>query len=310
MTMEDTSFIKYHIDESLSGERLDKGLSLLIDYVSRSSLQKKIKGGEICVNGIQMTKASTILKEGDEILLQVSPLKEIEILPEDISLDILYEDADVLVVNKPKGMVVHPSAGHYTGTLVNAILYHCKDSLSGINGILRPGIVHRIDKDTTGSLVVCKNDKAHQCIAEQLKEHSVNRIYYAICIGTPKEMQGRIETYLARDTRDRMKMAVSSSGKLAITNYKVIEAFRGYSLVECKLETGRTHQIRVHMASIGHPLLGDTIYGPSKCSYSLEGQSLHAKTLGFIHPTSGEYMEFDAPYPEYFTKLLTQLRAK
>ena len=215
-----------------------------------------------------------------------------DILPEDIPLDILYEDADLIVVNKPKGMVVHPAAGHYTGTLVNALMYHCGKDLSGINGVLRPGIVHRIDRDTTGSVIACKNDKAHRCIAEQLKEHSINRRYRAIC----------------RHPNDRKKMAVNyQNGKRAVTHYRVLQRFKGYTYIECVLETGRTHQIRVHMASIGHPLLGDEVYSNRKSPFKLQGQTLHAKTLGFIHPTTGEYLEIDAPLPEYFEHLLTVL---
>ena len=226
-------------------------------------------------------------------------------MPEDIPLDILYEDEDVLVVNKPKGMVVHPSAGHYTGTLVNAVMYHCKESLSGINGAIRPGIVHRIDMDTTGALIVCKNDNAHVKIAQQIKEHSVTRRYRGIVNGVVKEDTGRIEGAIGRHPVERKKMAINEkNGKPAITHYKVLERFNNHTYMEFELETGRTHQIRVHMASIGHPLLGDTLYGSGKNPYHLQGQTLHAMVIGFIHPSTGAYLEVEAPLPEYFQKLL------
>ena len=230
-------------------------------------------------------------------------------LPEAIPLDILYEDDDILVVNKPKGMVVHPSPGHYTHTLVNAVLYHCKGQLSGINGVIRPGIVHRIDMDTTGSLLVCKNDRAHQILAEQLKEHSITRRYHAVVYGNFREDKGTVDKEIGRHPTDRKKMSThSASGRRAVTHYRVLERFGNYTYIECELETGRTHQIRVHMSSIGHPLLGDNVYGPAKCPFSLQGQTLHAKILGIHHPSTGEYMEFDAPLPDYFVRLLSTLR--
>ena len=231
-------------------------------------------------------------------------------MPEDIPLDILYEDDDVLIVNKPKGMVVHPSAGHSSGTLVNAIMYHCKESLSGINGVIRPGIVHRIDRDTTGSLIVCKNDESHVSIAKQIKEHSCNRIYEGIVIGTLPEAEGTIEGPIGRHPIDRKKMAINEkNGKPAITHYKVLAYLNGFTYVQFKLETGRTHQIRVHMASIGHPLLGDELYNGKNSRFKqLQGQTLHAKNIGFAHPKTGEYKEFEAPLPEYFVKLLQQLQ--
>ncbi len=286
-------------------ERLDKCLALLTDSLSRSYIQKMILEGNVKVNGIA-AKASYKVKQEDLIEFELPTAVEPEILPENIPLDILYEDADVIVVNKPKGMVVHPAAGHYSGTLVNALMYHCGGSLSGINGVMRPGIVHRIDMDTTGSLIVCKNDAAHRSVAEQLKEHSVTRRYEAICYGVLKEDQGIIDRPIGRDPAERKKMAVNErNGKRAVTHYRVLRRFREYSYIECTLETGRTHQIRVHMASIGHPLLGDQVYaGGRKCPYRLQGQTLHAGVLGFRHPATGEYMEINAPLPEYFQHLL------
>ena len=226
-----------------------------------------------------------------------------------IPLDILYEDADVLVVDKPKGMVVHPAAGHYSRTLVNAVMYHCKGELSGINGVLRPGIVHRIDRDTTGSIIICKNDMAHNEIARQLKEHSINRRYRAIVTGVLKDEEGTIEGAIGRDKKDRKKMAITADGKPAVTHYRVLQRFKHYTYVECVLETGRTHQIRVHMASIGHPLLGDEVYGRRSDKYKCEGQCLHAMTLGFHHPRTGEYIEVNAPLPPYFEHLLAVLES-
>ena len=233
---------------------------------------------------------------------------EPEILAENIPLDILYEDRDVILVNKPKGMVVHPAAGHYTGTLVNALMYHCREDLSGINGVLRPGIVHRIDMDTTGVLIACKNDQAHNSIAAQLKEHSITRRYQAIVHGVVKEDEGVVDAPIGRHPQDRKKMCINhQNGKSAVTHYRVLKRFSGFTHIECRLETGRTHQIRVHMASLGHPLLGDLVYGPARCPYKLQGQTLHAGILGFIHPTTGAYMEFTAPLPEYFKHLLEVL---
>lgn len=236
--------------------------------------------------------------------------EELNVEPENIPLDILYEDDDLLVVNKPKGMVVHPAAGHSSGTLVNAVLYHCRGNLSGINGVLRPGIVHRIDMDTTGALVICKSDFAHQSLAEQLSVHSITRKYRAIVHGNLKEDEETVRGAIGRHPTDRKKMAINErNGKPAVTHYRVLERFGNYTYIECQLETGRTHQIRVHMASIGHPLLGDAVYGPKKCPVkNLQGQTLHAMVLGFIHPRTGAYMEFEAPIPEYFSNLLLQFR--
>ena len=276
--------------------------------ITRSYLQKLLKDGSVQMNG-KPVKASTKTAVGAVIALTIPEPEEPEILPENIPLDILYEDSDVILINKPKNMVVHPAAGHYTGTLVNALMYHCRGDLSGINGVLRPGIVHRIDKDTTGVLIVCKNDRAHNALAEQLKEHSITRKYRAIVCGTLKEDEGTVDAPLGRHPQDRKKMAiVRSGGKRAVTHYRVLERFGNDTYIECQLETGRTHQIRVHMASLGHPLLGDEIYGRAKSPFKLEGQTLHAMVLGFIHPTTGEYMEFEAPLPEYFEKLLEKLR--
>lgn len=291
--------------EYLQGERIDKALSVLVDSVSRSFVQKLIREGAVFV-GEKSVKANYRLRIDDVVSFELPENEEPDILPEDIPLSILYEDEDILVVDKPKGMVVHPAAGHYSGTLVNAVMYHCGNSLSGINGVMRPGIVHRIDRDTTGSLVICKNDMAHRALAEQFKVHSITRKYRAICMGVLKEDEGTIHKPLARDPKDRKRMAVTmkGNGKDAVTHYRVLERFRNHTYIECELETGRTHQIRVHMASIGHPLLGDEVYGSGKNAYHLEGQTLHAWKLGFLHPRTLEYVEFDAPLPEYFQKLL------
>lgn len=285
-------------------ERLDKWLTAAISGLSRSYIQKCIKEGQVSVNE-KPAKAGYRLRVDDEVSFLIPEAAEPEIEAEDIPLAILYEDADVLVVDKPKGMVVHPAPGHYSGTLVNAVLWHCKGQLSGINGVLRPGIVHRIDRDTTGSLIVCKNDMAHRAIAAQLKEHSLNRTYRAIVHGILETEEGTIDAPIGRDERDRKKMSINEkNGKAAVTHYKVLERFGAHTYIECRLETGRTHQIRVHMTSIGHPLLGDEIYGTRKTPFHLEGQTLHAHRLGFIHPASGSYVEVEAPLPTYFIRLL------
>lgn len=292
------------VSENDAGVRLDKYLSCQMPDITRSFLQKLIKEEQVLVNG-QMQKANYKLKSAQEVFISIPPAENISVVPENLPLDILYEDDDILIVNKPKGMVVHPSAGHESGTLVNAVLYHCKDSLSGINGEIRPGIVHRIDKDTTGSLIICKNDVSHLCVAKQLKEHSITRIYRGIVSGNVREITGRIENNIGRHGTDRKKMAVvPNGGKTAITNYTVLKQWKSAAYMEFRLETGRTHQIRVHMANIGHPLLGDTVYGNSKNPYKLEGQTLHAMTIGFIHPRSGEYLEVSAPLPDYFQELI------
>lgn len=302
----------FEVEPAYEGERLDKYLSLIFPSRSRSFFQKLIKDENVQVNDIPQ-KSNYRLKAEDMISVKIPDAEEISILPENIPLDILYEDNDVLIVNKPKGMVVHPSAGHLRGTLVNAVLYHCRDSLSGINGEIRPGIVHRIDMDTTGSLIVCKNDEAHINIAKQIKEHTVTRKYRGIVCGTVKEDTGTVNAPIGRHPIDRKKMSVNyTNGKEAITHYRVLERFQKYTYMEFTLETGRTHQIRVHMASIGHPLLGDSLYISdrsqySKNKYKLQGQTLHAMTIGFIHPTTGEYLEISAPLPEYFEKILDDL---
>ena len=301
--------IEFIVAPEEAGVRLDALLAQKLSDYSRSFLQKNIKNGCVQINHAA-SKASYKVNTGDTVTFDVPALTEPEIEPEDIPLDILYEDEDVIVINKPKQMVVHPAPGHYHGTIVNGLMYHCRDSLSGINGVMRPGIVHRIDMDTTGAIVICKNDMAHQSLADQLKEHSITRKYRALVHGNLKEDEGMVEGPIGRHPTDRKKMAINhKNGKPAVTHYKVLERFGSYTFIECQLETGRTHQIRVHMASIGHPLVGDVTYGPAKCPFKhLQGQCLHAMVLGFIHPRTGEYIEFSAPLPEYFTDLLENLR--
>ncbi len=300
-----------NIPAECSDMRIDKYLAAELDGFSRTFIQKCLKSESVFVND-KTVKPNYNLREGDHIEIRIPEKQELLIEAENIPLDILYEDDYILVINKPKDMVVHPAAGHYSGTLVNALLYHCRDSLSGINGVLRPGIVHRIDKDTTGALAVCKTDKAHRSLAAQLAVHGINRRYRAIVHGELKESSYVIEKTIGRHPVDRKKMAASvKNGKHAVTEAKVLEVLNGYTYIECSLKTGRTHQIRVHMASIGHPVLGDTVYGyknpPVK---DLQGQTLHAYTLGFIHPEENRYMEFTAPIPEYFNQLLKKLGYK
>lgn len=299
------SLFCFQISSEQEDERIDKCIASLTDSLSRSYIQKMIREGNVTVNG-RPVRQNFRVSADDEVSFFLPEAVEPQILPEDIPLDILYEDDDLLVVNKPKGMVVHPAAGHYSHTLVNAVLFHCRGQLSGINGVLRPGIVHRIDKDTTGSVLICKNDAAHRSIARQLKEHSIVRRYRAIVCGSLKEEEGTVDAPIGRDPSDRKKMAINrKNGKETVTHYRVLQRFSGYTCIECRLETGRTHQIRVHMASLGHPLLGDAVYGPKKSPFSfLEGQTLHAMILGFIHPVTGEYVETCAPLPEYFEHLL------
>lgn len=294
----------FEVEAAQEGIRLDKFLSLIYPNLSRSYFHKLIKSGQVLVADA-VRKPSYEVKEGELIAVQIPPAVQVDIQAEDIPLDILYEDNDILVVNKPKGMVVHPAAGNYSGTLVNAVMYHCKGQLSGINGEIRPGIVHRIDKDTTGSLIVCKNDIAHVHIASQIKAHSLTRRYRGIVIGRVADDAGTVNANIGRDPKNRKKMASNvPGGRHAVTHYRVLERFLKHTYMEFELETGRTHQIRVHMASIGHPLLADPLYGHTKCSYQLQGQCLHAMTLGFIHPVTGKYIEVTAPLPEYFQKLL------
>ena len=298
--------IRLEAEEAVD-ERLDKYLGSVLPDQSRSWLQKLIKKGAVRVNG-KAVKASCRLEAEDQIEIDLQEPEELPIPAEDIPLDILYEDADLLIVNKPKGMVVHPAAGHRTGTLVNAVLYHCRGQLSGINGVLRPGIVHRIDRDTTGALVVCKNDRAHVHVAEQLKEHTITRRYVAVVAGVLREDEGTVDAPIGRHPADRKRMAAGvKNGKRAVTHYRVLRRMKGHTLIECRLETGRTHQIRVHMASIHHPILGDTVYGASKDPYHLEGQALHARVLGLVHPVTGAYIEVEAPVPEYMQALLEKL---
>ena len=288
-------------------KRLDSYVTDKLSKVSRTTAQRLIEEEKILVNG-KKQKASYKPEEGDVISIEIPEAKDVELKAQDIPVPVVYEDNDIIVVNKPKGMVVHPAVGHSTGTLVNAIMYHCQGNLSGINGEIRPGIVHRIDKDTTGSLIICKNDEAHRNIAEQIKEHSVTRRYVGVVAGTFSEESGTVEGAIGRHPNDRKRMTINEkNGKPAVTHYRVLQTLKGASFMEFELETGRTHQIRVHMASISHPLLGDTVYGNSKNPYKLQGQALHARTIGFIHPTTGEYIEVSAPIPEYMTELVRKL---
>ena len=295
------------VPPEFSDIRADRFLSEQLPDLSRSRIQQLISDGSITVNG-KAIKSSRKLVNGENVEVHIPEAAVIEILPENIPLDILYEDDDILIVNKPKGMTVHPAPGHPGGTLVNAVMYHCGDSLSGINGVVRPGIVHRIDKNTTGSIVICKNDAAHNSIAAQLQEHSIVRRYFAILYDNIAEDEFTVNAPLGRDPKDRKRMAVRSDGKKAVTHCKVLKRFGQYTYVECRLETGRTHQIRVHMAYVHHPLLGDEVYaGRRKSPFVTQGQCLHAGILGFIHPRSGEYIETHAPLPQYFEEILSKL---
>lgn len=303
--MENYTFI---VTDDYAEIRADKFLAELMPDKSRSYIQKLIKEGHALINN-SCIKASTKVDAGDKIILNVPELTIPEILPENIPLNIAYEDDDFMIINKPKDMVVHPAPGHYSGTVVNAVMYHTKD-LSGINGVLRPGIVHRIDKNTTGLIVICKNDKSHNDIALQLKNHDTNRRYHCIVVGNIKEDEGTIDKPIGRSINDRKKMSINPTGKNAITHFKVLERFGNYTYIECMLETGRTHQIRVHMSSINHAILGDDVYGTKSQQYKTNGQVLHAKTLGFIHPSTKEPVLFDSELPEYFSKILDDLRSK
>lgn len=299
---------KFLVSELDIDKRLDLFLSENLEGMSRSYVQGIIEKDAVRVNGKQK-KSNYKMKLNDEVSIDIPNPVELQVEPENIPINIVYEDSDVIVVNKPQDMVVHPAPGNYNGTLVNALLYHCKD-LSGINGVIRPGIVHRIDKDTTGILVIAKNDNAHNKLALQLKDHTMTRTYYALVEGNVKSDEGTIDAPIGRHPSDRIKMTVIKDGREAVTHFKILERFGEYTLIQCNLETGRTHQIRVHMAHIGHPLVGDNVYGRKKQKFKVLGQVLHAKKLGFIHPTTGEYIEFDSELPEYFVELLNKLRNK
>lgn len=299
--------INLTVDGENADLRLDKYLVSQLEDFTRSAVSKLIEGGQVKVNEKTASK-NYKCKANDIVSVEIPDPVELDVTAENIPLDIVYEDSDLLVVNKPKGMVVHPAAGNYNGTLVNALLYHCKDSLSGINGVIRPGIVHRIDKDTSGLLIVAKNDTAHLDLAQQIKEHSFHRAYQAVAYGNFKEDKGTVNQPIGRHPKDRKKMAVTlKNSKNAVTHYEVIKRYEKFTHLRCVLETGRTHQIRVHMAYIGHPLAGDQVYGPKKVITQLNGQCLHAGELGFVHPRTKEYMEFNAPLPEYFTNFLKKL---
>ena len=296
----------FTVEQSSSGQRLDKLISEYLDEVSRTAAAQLAESGSVTVNGKAVGKKFKV-SEGDEITVDVPEPVELKAEAEDIPLDIVYEDDDLLVVNKPKGMVVHPAPGNYSGTLVNALLFHCKGSLSGINGVLRPGIVHRIDKDTSGLLIVAKSDRAHTGLAQQIKEHSFTREYEAVAYGKFKQSEGTVDAPIGRSQVDRKKMCVTDHcSKKAVTHYRVIDSNNGFSHVALKLETGRTHQIRVHLAYIGHPVAGDPVYGPSKVITELHGQCLHAKKIGFTHPVTGEFLSFDSELPDYFSRFLSK----
>ena len=301
--MQESDMITFAAEADDVGKRIDVFAAENYEELSRSGLKKIIDGGGVTVNN-KTVKANYKLRTGDIVTMNIPESVPLEIIPQNIPLDILYEDDDVIVINKPQGMVVHPAPGHYTDTLVNALLYHCGDSLSGINGIMRPGIVHRIDMDTSGVIMAAKNNNAHRSLALQLAEHSITRKYNAIVYNNIKEDEGTIDKPLGRNPSDRKKMAVVPGGRRAVTHYRVLDRLGKFTYIEAQLETGRTHQIRVHMTYAGHPLLGDSVYGPKKQPFNLKGQVLHARVLGFVHPVTGEYMEFESPLPEYFQKLL------
>ncbi len=298
--------LEFKIDNNQKGTRIDHFCKDILPQFSRSNIQKQIEKGIILVND-KIVKSNYKFKENDTLKVNVVKPKEMEIIPVKMDLNILYEDNDVVVINKKQGVVVHPGNGHINDTLVNGLMEHTKNTLSGINGELRPGIVHRIDKDTSGILVVAKNDFAHTHLAKQLEEHTMTRLYSAVVVNNVKDDTGTIDMPIGRDKKDRKKMCIDKNGRRAITHYKVIERFGNATHIECKLETGRTHQIRVHLTSKGHYLLGDPMYGSPKQKHKLEGQALHAKKLGFIHPRTEEYMEFDAPMPDHMTKLIKKL---
>ncbi len=296
------------VTDAQAGQRIDKFLSENISDRSRSFIASVIEEGSALVNDKKVSKSYKV-SAGDSVQVIVAEATELEAIPQDIPIDVVYEDEDLIVVNKPKGMVVHPAAGNPDGTLVNALLYHCKGQLSGINGVLRPGIVHRIDKNTSGLLVVAKSDRAHFSLSEQIKEHCMTREYRAVIYGHLKELEGAVDAPIGRSAVDRKRMCVTDkNSKHAVTHYTVLEEYRDFSYISCKLETGRTHQIRVHMSYIGHPLAGDDVYGPKKVITELDGQCLHAMRLGFLHPVSGENMEFSSELPEYFQKFLEKIK--
>lgn len=300
----------FSVDEEYENVRIDVVISENLEEASRSSIQRLIDGGQVTINNEICLLKKQKVKQGDEIIIKIPEPKELNVIPENLPIDIIYEDSDLIIVNKGKNMVVHPAAGNESGTLVNAILYHCND-LSTINGVIRPGIVHRIDKDTTGLLMIAKNDKAHVSLANQLAEHSINRAYHAVVYNNFIEDEGTINLPLGRDPKNRLKRAVTSvNSKEAVTHYKVLERFGKFTYLELKLETGRTHQIRVHMAYKNHPILGDSLYGPKKVVMGIKSQMLHAKMLGFIHPTTDEYIEFQSSLPEEFENLLNKLRSQ
>ena len=305
--MQESDMITFAAEADDVGKRIDVFAAENYEELSRSGLKKIIDGGGVTVNN-KTVKANYKLRTGDIVTMNIPESVPLEIIPQNIPLDILYEDDDVIVINKPQGMVVHPAPGHYTDTLVNALLYHCGDSLSGINGIMRPGIVHRIDMDTSGVIMAAKNNNAHRSLALQLAKHSITRKYNAIVYNNIKEDEGTIDKPLGRNPSDRKKMAVVPGGRRAVTHYRVLDRLGKFTYIEAQLETGRTHQIRVHMTYAGHPLLGDSVYGPKKQPFNLKGQVLHARVLGFVHPVTGEYMEFESPLPEYFQKLLERCR--
>lgn len=305
--MQESDMITFAAEADDVGKRIDVFAAENYEELSRSGLKKIIDGGGVTVNN-KTVKANYKLRTGDIVTMNIPESVPLEIIPQNIPLDILYEDDDVIVINKPQGMVVHPAPGHYTDTLVNALLYHCGDSLSGINGIMRPGIVHRIDMDTSGVIMAAKNNNAHRSLALQLAEHSITRKYNAIVYNNIKEDEGTIDKPLGRNPSDRKKMAVVPGGRRAVTHYRVLDRLGKFTYIEAQLETGRTHQIRVHMTYAGHPLLGDSVYGPKKQPFNLKGQVLHARVLGFVHPVTGKYMEFESPLPEYFQKLLERCR--
>ena len=293
--------------EEDEGDRLDVYLSKELGDMSRSYIQKIIKDKKVIVND-KIEKAKYLVKEDDKIKIEIPAPKLLEVIPQDIPIEIVYEDDDVLIINKPQGMVVHPAPGNYDNTLVNAILYHCKDNLSSINGVIRPGIVHRIDKDTSGILMIAKNNNSHNSLAEQLKDHSITREYEFICHGVVKEDKITVDKPIGRNPKDRLKMSVVNNGKRAVTHFEVVKRFENFTHMRARLETGRTHQIRVHSLSINHPLLGDNLYGPKNSKFKLKGQTLHAKKLGFIHPTTNEYIEFNSDLPDYFNEIIDKLR--